>query len=179
MFKKIISVLLITMFAATQLSAEEIFKVGDTVPEFKLPFATIDTIAFDGIGSKELTGSRYVLAFYPADWSSGCTKEICTFRDGIEDFQKLNVEVLPISTDLVFSHHEWAKHHKLNFKLLADHTREFGKSMGVFMPDYGMFSRSVFVVSPTGVFEYIDYEYSVQDEQDFDKLKDALAKITE
>lgn len=178
MLRRLTTILVITVIVAAQLSAEEIFKIGDAVPEFKMPFATADTIAFEGIGSKELTGSRYVLAFYPADWSSGCTKEVCTFRDGIEDFQKLNVEVLPVSTDLVFSHHEWAKHHKLNFKLLADHTREFGKSMGVFMPDYGMFSRSVFVVSPEGTFEYIDYEYSVANDDDLNKLKEALSELT-
>jgi peroxiredoxin Q/BCP len=170
---------MLVLFGLTPVAAEEVYKVGDTVPEFKLPYATVDTIAFEGLGSKDLLGQRYVLAFYPADWSGGCTKEVCSFRDAIQVFEDLGVEVLPISTDLVFSHHEWAKHHELNFKLLADHTREFGTGMGVYMPDYGMYSRSVFVVSPEGLFEYIDYEYSVSDDEDFDLLKEALAELKE
>ena len=48
--------------------------------------------------------------------------------------------------------------------------------MGVYMPDNGMMSRSVFVVGQDGKFEYIDYEYSVKDGKDFEELKKALEK---
>ena len=157
--------------------AEEIVhKVGDTVPVFKLPYATQEKVEFDGISSEDLKGSRYVLAFYPADWSGGCTTEMCEFRDSIDALTKLDVEVLPVSGDYIFSHHAWAKHHNLPFKLLGDHTREFGKAMGVYMPENGMLSRSIFVVGKDGKFEYIDYEYSVKDGADFKLLKKALEK---
>lgn len=169
-------VLLLTL-AASVVAEPELVKVGDTIPEFTLPYATADTVAFDGIGSKELLGSRYVIASYPADWSGGCTKEMCTFRDRLTDFESLDVEILPLSADLVFSHHEWAKHHKLQFKLLADHTREFGKAMGLYMSDYGMFKRAVFVIGPDGRFEYIDYEYSLADDKDYNALHDFLISV--
>jgi peroxiredoxin Q/BCP len=153
---------------------QEKFKVGDAVPEFDLPYATRDTINMTGISSKDLQGKRYILAFYPADWSPGCTREMCTFRDEFADFRLLDVEILPVSGDYVYSHHEWAKHHNLTFKLLADHTRKFGNKMGVYIDDYGMFQRSVFVVGPDGKFEYIDYEYSLADDKDFNALKQFL-----
>ena len=169
--------LIIALLCASFLAADEPLKVGDMVPEFKVPFATADSISMEGLSSEDMKGKRYVIASFPAAWSSGCTREVCTFRDAIEDFNRLGVEVLPISADLVFSLHEWAKHHKLNFKLLADHTREFGTKLGVFNPEYGMFTRSVFVVGPDGKFEYIDYDYSVRDSTDFNALKSALAKL--
>ena len=175
MNRLLLAVGLIALLGFINSSAEEQLKVGDAVPEFKMPYATADTISFDGIGSADLKGKRYVLAFYPADWSSGCTKEICILRDENAKFLELDVEILPISTDLVFSHHEWAKYHQLEFKLLADHTREFGKKMGVYLPEYGMFARSVFVISPDGTIEYIDYEYSLKNDKDFGSLKEALA----
>ena len=156
--------------------AEDIvFKVGDSVPDFKLPYATKDSIGSDELTPETLKGKRYLLAFYPADWSGGCTKEVCTFRDRFSELQKLNVEILAISGDYVYSHFEWAKHHNLPFKLLGDHTREFGQKMGVYMPEHGMHKRSVFVVGKDGKFEYIDYEYSVKDDVDFEALKAALA----
>ena len=105
-----------------------------------------------------------------------CTTEMCTFRDSSDALIKLDVEVFPVSGDYIFSHQEWAKHHNLPFKLLGDHTREFGKKMGVYMPENGMLSRSVFVVGKDGKFEYIDYEYSVKDGKDFEELKKALEK---
>lgn len=159
--------------------AGDTLKVGDKLPDFKMPFATADSISFNGISNEDLMGQRFILAFYPAAWSSGCTGEMCTFRDNFTVFEELGVEILAISGDYVFSHHEWAKHHNLNFRLLADHTREYGKKMGVYMDQYGMFQRSVFVVGPDGVFEYIDYDYSLKDEADFNALMDFLKSQNE
>jgi len=169
-------VMIILAILTTYAAAEDIvYKVGDSVPEFKLPYATKDSIGSDEITPESLKGKRYLLAFYPADWSGGCTKEVCTFRDAFSDLQKLDIEILAISGDYVYSHREWAKHHDLPFKLLSDHSGDFGKKMGVYLPDDGMFKRSVFVVGKDGKFQYIDYEYSVKDNADFDALKAALA----
>lgn len=152
-------------------------KVGDQVPAFKVPSATAEAINVDGISNTDLLGKRYVLAFYPADWSGGCTQEMCTLRDSFKEFETLGAEVYPVSADLVFSHKEWAAHHQLPFTLLADQTREFGKAMGVYMPDVGMFHRSVFIVGPDGKFEYVDYDYSLKDDSDFNELKEKLAEL--
>jgi peroxiredoxin Q/BCP len=174
--KKFMSFLIVTLIAISIQAEENVIKVGDSVPEFKLPYATKEEVNQEGIGSKELLGKKYVLAFYPADWSGGCTKEVCTFRDEFSGLQKLNAEILAISGDYVYSHREWAKHHDLPFKLLSDPTRKFGEKMGVLLPDDGMFKRSVFVVGADGKFKYIDNEYSVKDEKDFEDLKKALAE---
>jgi len=171
-----LAILFLLIVVPVGINAQEKFEVGDMLPDFDLPYATKDTIVFSGIKNEDLKGSRFVLAFYPADWSPGCTREMCTFRDEFADFRNLGVEILPISGDYVFSHHEWAKHHNLNFRLLADHTRSFGNKMGVYLDDYGMFKRSVFVVGPDGRFEYIDYEYSLENDDDYRALKRFLAK---
>jgi len=169
--------LLLIVLAFSFASAEQKFKAGDKLPEFDLPYATKDTIDFKGITSETLLGDWYLLAFYPADWSPGCTREMCTFRDEFSYFEMFNVEVFPISGDYVFSHFEWAKHHNLNFRLLADHTRKFGNKMGVYIDDYGMFQRSVFLIDPEGKLAYIDYEYSLADETDFNAMKEFIQRI--
>ena len=172
-----VAALLMFALVATERVSAMSLKVGDAIPEFKLPYATKDTLNMDGLSSSELSGKRYMLAFYPADWSGGCTKEMCGFRDAVTQFESLNVEVLPISADLVYSHREWAKHHNLPFRLLADHTRDFGKKMDVYMEDKGMFKRSVFVVGTDGKLEYVDYDYSVADDNDFNALKTFLSSV--
>jgi peroxiredoxin len=168
--------LLLAALSGSTLAGQGQLSIGDEMPSFKLPYATKDTISFDGYGSEDLAGTTYVIAFYPAAWSSGCTREVCSFRDAFTNFQDLKVEILPVSGDYVFTHHEWARHHNLPFKLLADHTREFGRSMGVYNADRGMFERSVFVVDPDGRIAYIDREYSVADNSDFEALKKALGE---
>lgn len=163
------------MMAAATLNAQDRVKLGEDVPDFRLPYATRDTIVFQGLSSEDLAGKTYLLAFYPADWSSGCTKEVCAFRDALGDFEKLNVTVLGISVDSPFSHRRWAQEENLNFMLLSDQTHRFGRAMGVYDEESGRFRRATFVVGPDGRFRYIDYDYSVKDGQDFDTLKKALA----
>ena len=156
-------------------TAQEKLAVGDSVPEFKLSYATKDTIVFDGVDSRDLAGKTYVLAFYPADWSGGCTKEVCTFRDALAEFDDLGVTVFGVSVDNPFSHRRWAQEENLNFKLLSDQTHKFGQAMGVYNEERGVFSRSTFVVGPDGKLRYVDYDYSVKDNQDFEALKQAVA----
>lgn len=166
---------ILAFLTISSVSAEEPFKVGDQIPEFKLKYATTEAINHDGIGSKEMLGKKYLIAFYPADWSGGCTKEICSFRDGISEFEQLGVEILAVSGDYIYSHYQWAQYHKLPFKLLSDATHKFGQKMGVYNPESGMMNRSVFLVNEKGTIDYVDYDYSVADNADLEMLKKALS----
>jgi len=174
--RKILLVSMMTIFPAAMALAQGPFKVGDKVPDFKLPYATRDTIDYNGISSQDLAGKRYLLAFYPADWSPGCTKEVCSFRDNMSQFEKLGLVVLGVSVDNPYSHQQWARFDSLNFKLLSDQTHKLGETMGVYLPEQGVFQRSVFVVGPDGRFQYINYNYSVANDNDFNALKAALGK---
>ena len=153
-------------------------KVGDMAPEFSLPYATRDSIASDSLS---LSGLRHhnnvVLAFYPADWSGGCTKEVCTLRDNFTALAGLNADVIGISGDYVFSHHEWAVHHNLPFKLASDHKHDVAKMYGSYMADNGHDRRTVFVVDRGGKIAYEDMAYSVRDSVSFMKLQGALRSL--
>jgi peroxiredoxin len=153
-------------------------KVGAPAPDFALPYATRDSIA---TGKLELLPEAkkgpIVVAFYPADWSGGCTKEVCTFRDGFADLAKLGVRVWGISGDYVFSHHEWAKYHKLPFELLSDHDHAVAKLYGVYNPETGHDFRTVFVVGRDGKLAYEDTKYDVSNDSDFVALKGALRDL--
>jgi len=152
--------------------------VGDSAPDFSLPYATRDSVASDALTLSSLVGKRnIVLAFYPADWSGGCTKEVCTLRDNFTNLAKLNADVVAISGDYVFSHHEWAVHHNLPFKLASDHNHHVAKEYGSYMEPYGFNRRTVFVVDHQGKIAYMDMAYSVRDSVSFGKLQAALQKL--
>ncbi len=157
--------------------AADSLKVGDSIPDFKLPYATKDSINFDGISNKDMLGQRYMLAFFPAAWSGGCTTEMCTFRDNFKQFENLGIKILAISGDYVFTLHEWAKYQNFDFKLLGDATRSYGQKIGVYMPNAGMFHRSVFVVGPNGKLQYVNYDYSVKDDTDYKALVKFLDSV--
>ncbi len=152
-------------------------KVGDDAPDFSLPYATRDSVAADDLKLSSLYGKGpIVLAFYPADWSGGCTKEVCALRDSFKALSGLNAEILAISGDYAFSHHEWAKHHNLPFKLVADHLHIASKAYNSYN-EAGFNKRTVYVIDKSGKISYIDLRYAVRDMESFNKLQNALKNL--
>lgn len=155
-------------------------KVGEPAPDFKLPYATAEKIFFrpeEHMSLSSLRGKNVILAFYPADWSGGCTTEVCTFRDTFADLGKLNAIVLGISGDYVFSHHEWAKHHKLQFPLLSDHDHKVAKAYDSYMEQYGLNKRTIFIIDKDGVVRYSNLAFKAGDKKDYDALRAELEKL--
>jgi peroxiredoxin Q/BCP len=96
-----------------------------------------------------------VLSFYPKDDTPGCTKEACSFRDGYEQFEMLEAEVIGISSDSVKSHERFVEEHGLPFVLLSDEGGEVRKLYGV--PNtLGLFpGRVTYVIDEEGVVRHI------------------------
>lgn len=174
----LITLFLVLVSCPVKAQNAPMLQVGDRAPEFSLPYATKDSIARTPLNLSSLIGkSAIVLAFYPADWSGGCTKEVCTMRDDFGNIQSLNADILAISGDYVYSHHEWAKHHNLPFKLVSDHNHEVAKAYYSYNEKSLMNKRTVVVIDTHGAIAYMDLEYSVRDDADFQLLKSALAKL--
>lgn len=97
-----------------------------------------------------------VLYFYPRDNTPGCTKEACNFRDSINKFKKLGVQILGISKDSVASHKKFAEKYNLNFPLLSDESKKVikkYKSWGVkkFMGrEFEGTIRNTYLINPHG-----------------------------
>lgn len=159
-------------------TATTALKVGDPAPDFSLPYATRDSIANDPLTLSSLEGKRnIILAFYPADWSGGCTREVCTLRDNFTQLGALNADVVAISGDYVFSHYEWAKHHNLPFRLASDHKHDVAKKYASYNDASGHDNRTVYVVDKSGKIAYMDLAYSTRDSVSFGKLQTALKDV--
>ena len=117
---------------------------------------------------KDYQGRTVVLYFYPKDDTLGCTKEVCAFRDGFEEFVDLDAEIIGISSDLVESHRAFAQKHDLPFTLLSD---EGGKVRKLYrVPNtLGLFpGRVTYVIDEQGLVRRIfssqlDVERHVQE----------------
>ncbi|HEX8499414.1 MAG TPA: peroxiredoxin [Pyrinomonadaceae bacterium] len=155
-------------------------KVGEAAPDFKLPYATAEKYFMkpdEQMSLSSLRGRNVILAFYPADWSGGCTTEVCTLRDTFAELSKLNATVLGISGDYVFSHHEWAKFHKLQFPLLSDHDHRVAKAYDSYMEQYGFNKRTVYLIDKEGVVRYANLAFKAGDKKDYDALRAELEKL--
>lgn len=176
--KLIVNILLLSTHALAQDNSSKELRVGDPASDFILPYATKDSVASDPISLASLIGKRnIVLAFYPADWSPGCTKEVCTMRDSWSSLAELDVEILAISGDYEWSHHEWAKFHNLPFKLVSDHQHKAARMYDSYNESYGWNKRTVVVIDKQGKIAYFDMKYSVRNLNSFNKLQEALKKL--
>ena len=155
-------------------------KVGQAAPDFKLPYATQEGIHMKPEEQMSLAsqrGKNVILAFYPADWSGGCTTEVCTLRDTVAELSKLNATVLAVSGDYVFSHQEWAKHHNLQFPLLSDHDHAVAKMYDSYMEGVGFNKRTVYLIDKDGVVRYVNLAFKAGDKKDYDALRAELEKL--
>jgi peroxiredoxin Q/BCP len=107
----------------------------------------------------EFRGKWVVVYFYPKDFTSGCTKQACAFRDAQAELDELEAVVIGISKDSPESHGKFAVKHDLGFILLADPNQETAKAWGAFGTKnmYGKkvegVKRSTFLVAPDGTIE--------------------------
>ena len=90
-------------------------KVGQKAPAFTLPDEKGRKVSLS-----DFKGKKVVLFFYPKDDTPGCTKEACSFRDGLDDIRAIRAVVLGVSADSVDSHQRFSSKFKLNFPLLSD-----------------------------------------------------------
>ena len=127
-------------------------KIGDEIPSFVLKDQHGDEFKVDSIKGKK----AFVLFFYPKDFTPGCTKEVCSFRDQYEDFTDLGAEVIGISGDGENSHKRFAEKYKLPFILLSDEGKKVRKLFGVKGSLLGLLpGRVTFVIDKQGVVRYI------------------------
>ena len=91
-------------------------KIGANAPEFILPDENGDEHSL----SQLLQESPLILYFYPADFTPGCTKEACAFRDMHDDILSVGLRVVGISPQSAESHKRFREEHNLPFTLLCD-----------------------------------------------------------
>lgn len=122
-------------------------KTGDKVPSFTLKDQHGNNFKIDSlIGKKAL-----VIFFYPKDFTPGCIKEVCSFRDQYEDFTDLGAEVIGISGDDETSHDKFAKKYELPFTLLSDKNKKVRNLFGVKSSLMGLLpGRVTYVIDKNG-----------------------------
>src|SRR5580700_10252661 len=84
--------------------------IGAKAPAFSLSNQSGKTISL-----KDFSGERFVIYFYPADDTPGCTKEACQFNDGLSAFLELGVDVIGVSPDNAEKHVAFRKKYGLFF----------------------------------------------------------------
>jgi peroxiredoxin Q/BCP len=118
--------------------------VGDRAPDF-----TLDSTQGKVALSERLAKGQVLLVFYPGDDTPVCTRQLCDYRDHLEDFADLGVEVLAVNPQELASHERFAAKHALPFPLCADPDRRVCRAYGA-VGLFGMTKRALVLIGPDG-----------------------------
>jgi len=126
-------------------------EIGDKAFDFTLP-------DHDGKPYRlsEHAGRWLLLVFYPGDETPVCTRQLCDYRDGLDEFRNLGVDVVAISADDAESHRKFREKRSLPFPLLSDPELEVAGRFGC-RGLMGM-KRGVFLLDPDQVCRYAHVE---------------------
>ncbi|ANQ53751.1 Peroxiredoxin [Thermosipho sp. 1063] len=131
---------------------------------FKFDIGDILDVEFTNLEGKKVKlpkGKWVVLYFYPKDNTKGCTTEALEFSGLIDEFKKLNAEVIGVSPDKVESHKKFIAKHNLKVKFLSDENKAVLEKLGVWQlkkmygREYYGVVRTTVLVDPDGKIEYV------------------------
>ena len=122
-------------------------------------------------------GKWIILFFYPADFTFVCPTELGEMADNYEEFKKLGVEIISVSTDTVFAHKTWHDNSetikKIKFPMAADPAGEICNAYGTMIPMEGISLRGTFIIDPDGVLK----AFEIHDNSIGRSAKELLRKI--
>ena len=132
--------------------------VGKAAPDFTAAAVMGNNSIEESFNLKSHIKGKYaVVFFYPLDFTFVCPSELIAFDHRLEEFKKLNVEVIGVSIDSHFSHLAW-KNTAINnggigqvqYPLVADIKHEICKAYDV-EADAGVAYRGSFLIDKNGI----------------------------
>jgi glutaredoxin-dependent peroxiredoxin len=150
--------------------------VGSAAPDFTLTNQDREPVTLSA-----QRGAPVVLAFFPAAFSSVCTKELCTFRDRLASLNEANAKVFGISVDTFFTLKAFQADQGLSFPLLSDFNKEVIQRYGVYNPDMiglkGIAKRAVFVIDAKGTIRHKEVLEDARNEPNYDGVFSVLQAL--
>jgi len=150
---------------------------GDKAPSFTLR----DTDKKE-VSLSDYSGEKLLLLFFPLAFTSVCTDELCGVRDDAKFYADLDVNILAISVDSLFSLGKFKEEQKYNFPLLSDFNKEVCRSYGTLYETFvldmkGVSKRAAFVIDKNGKVRYEEILENAGELPNFGAIKEALGQI--
>lgn len=152
-------------------------KVGDKAPDFSAKTHTMEDFTL----SSSIGKDNVVLIFFPLVNTGVCFNEMCTLRDSLHEYDKLNAKVVAISVDSPFAQKLWVEKEKFNFTFVSDFNKEISTKYDCLYQDLiglkGVSKRSAFVIDKSGTVKYAWVSEDAGVLPDFKAIQDVLAKL--
>lgn len=144
--------------------------VGDPAPDFTLS-STEGPITL----SQRLQSGPVLLVFYPGDDTPVCTRQLCNYRDNLDVFADLGIQVIGINPQSEASHEKFAKKHGLPFPLVSDPGGAVCRQYAA-LNFLGMARRALVLVAPDATVRWTRSDLPIF-HQSADDIRKAVADL--
>jgi len=129
---------------------------GDEAPDFTLYDSDKNKVSLS-----DYRGKNVLLLFFPLAFTSVCTAELCSVRDNLKMYEKLDVQPIGISVDTLHTLAKFKAEQNLNFPLLSDFNKEVSKKYDTLYETFGydmkgVSKRAAFLIDREGIIEYAE-----------------------
>jgi len=152
-------------------------QVGEAAPDFSLfdHDKNIMTLSAEKI-------SNVLLLFFPLAFTSVCTNELCSVRDDLKMYERLNVKPFGISVDSLYSLKKFREEQHLNFPLLSDFNKEVSTLYGCLYNEFsygmkGVSKRSAFLIDKQGIVQYAEVLENAGEQPNFKQIEVLLREL--
>ncbi len=148
--------------------------VGDVVPEF-----STRNQHGESVGPADLRGRPAVVVFFPWAHSNICGGELRQLRDDQDFYGSLDVRLLTVSCDAMFTLRAYADAEGFTFDLLSDHWPHgaIAEAFGVFDDRAGCSLRGTFLLDADGRITWAEVK-GIGAARDLAGLRDRVAAGT-
>jgi peroxiredoxin len=135
-------------------------KVGQAAPDFALPY--MSPKQGGGYENKTMKLSDFkgkqnvVLAFFPAAFSPGCTKEMQQYHQTTGKFNASNTQIFGVSVDSTWANKAFREQIGAEFPILSDWKKDVSRQLGILNEETGFARRTTFVIDKAGIVQKID-----------------------
>ncbi len=145
-------------------------QIGEQAPDFSLE-ATTGTVRLADC----LREGAVLLVFYPGDDTPVCTAQLCDYRDSLQAFAGLGVQVLAINPQSLESHRKFAEKHTLPFPVASDPDRHVCRDYDA-VGLLGMTRRALVLVGRDGTIKYRRTDLPIF-RRTAEELREAFSKL--
>lgn len=149
-------------------------QTGTPAPDFTLFSSEKEKITLS-----EQKGQPVLLLFFPLAFTSVCTAELCSVRDNLDWYNRIEAKVFGISVDSLQTLARFREDQQLNFTLLSDFNKEVSRSYGSIYEEFGynmkgVSKRSAFVIDAEGIIRYAEVLDNAGEQPDFNQIRAVL-----
>jgi peroxiredoxin 2/4 len=152
--------------------------VPTSLPRLNEPAPDFEASSTQGpVKLSNYRGKWVVLFSHPADFTPVCTTELTQFARRQGDFKKINVELIGLSVDSVYSHIAWIRNMeqhfgvKIDYPLIADLDTRVATRYGMIHPGASNTAtvRCVFIIDDEGILRAMEY-YPITNGRSVDEI---------